>query len=74
MEDFLPDQLKRISQLSVIAALQCEPVNTKGTQEGEEYLRPRSHQIAASPWSQLKRPQDVKNTGYWPQDCCNANE
>ena len=37
-----------MSWLSVIVAIQCEPVSTKGTQEGEEYLPSNSHQAAAT--------------------------
>ena len=37
-----------MSRLSVIVAIQCEPVSTKGTQEGEEYLPSNSHQAAAT--------------------------
>ena len=42
-----------MSQLSVIAALQCEVVSPKGTQEGEEYLLSSSHLTAAvTPYSE----------------------
>ena len=54
MEYFLPHQEPRMSQSSAIAALQCELMNPKGTQEGKEYLPPHSHQATASPY---KEPQ-----------------
>ena len=48
MEYFLPYQQTKTSQSPAIAALQCEQVSPKGTQEGEEYLWPGSHQTAAT--------------------------
>ena len=52
MEYFLPHQQTRMSLSSAIAALQCELVSLKGTQEGEEYLQPNSHQTAATMYSE----------------------
>ena len=36
----------------MIAALQCEPVSPKGTQEGEEYLPSSIHQTAVTPYGE----------------------
>ena len=43
-----------MSKSSAIAALQCEPMNPEGTQEGKGYLSPHSHQATPSPY---KEPQ-----------------
>ena len=56
-----------MSRSSVIPALQRELVSPKDTQEGEEYLRSNSHQIAVTPLDEPKGAQDGKNTGYWLQ-------
>ena len=40
-----------MSQSSVIAGLQCDPVSPKGTQE-EEYVRSSSHQTIATPYGE----------------------
>ena len=41
-----------MSQSSLIAAFQCEPVSAEGTQEGKEYLSSSSHQTAATPYGE----------------------
>ena len=41
-----------MSQLSATAALQCELVNPKDTQEGEKYLQSSRYQTAATPFSE----------------------
>ena len=58
-------QWTRMSQSSVIATLQRELVNPKGTQEGEEYLLASSRGTTATPYGEPwgKEAQNVKNTG-----------
>ena len=42
-------------QSSAIAALQCELVSPKSTQEGEEYMQSNSHQTVATQHRELPR-------------------
>ena len=51
----------------MIAALQCEPVSPKGTQEGEEYLPSNSHLAEATPWWAQGSSGCGKNIGCWPR-------
>ena len=56
-----------MSPSSAIAALQSEPVSSKGTQQGECLLSNR-HQMAATPCeSEPQRSSGYENTGYRPQ-------
>ena len=59
-------QWTRMSQSSVIATLQCELVNPKGTQEGE-YLRASSLGTTATPYGEPWGNSECENTGYWLQ-------
>ena len=44
-----------------------ESLNPKGTEEGEQYLRPGRLQDVATPSGEHWGTQDPENIGYWPQ-------
>ena len=52
MEYFLPYQWKKDVPVITDCGPQCELVNKKSPQEGEEYLWSSSHQTAATPYSE----------------------